>query len=110
MGSEKRKHTRENLLLKIDVTQEQEKSNHKCVTLNISRGGLAFLSDHQIKAGECVIRNGDLKLKGKILYRSEQGRGQYAADKLLYQYGVVFNKTLSDLEQKIITMKAAPTR
>ena len=103
--AEKRKEKRINSVLPITV--KTPKSTVQCVSMNVSRGGVGFLSEKVIPSGNVTLQIANASVRGRILYRKENGPGAIMSASHVYQYGVKLDATVSQavLDQWVFTSR-----
>jgi len=79
----------------LPITVKTQKSTIQCVSMNVSRSGVGFLSEKLLPPGTVKLQIVDSSLSGKILYRKEHGRGTVVTSENVYQYGVKLDSAVS---------------
>ncbi|MEQ8351977.1 MAG: PilZ domain-containing protein [Leptospiraceae bacterium] len=103
--AEKRKEKRINSVLPITV--RTPRSTVQCVSMNVSRSGVGFLSEKIIPPGSVTLQIAQSSVKGRILYRKEHGPGSVMSTSNVYQYGVRLEVSVpaAELEKWIFTSR-----
>lgn len=103
--SERRKDKRFPSILPITV--RTNKNTLKCVSMNLSRSGIGFISDKVLPPGSVIVDIANSSVKGRILYRKDQGKGTVMQSSDVYHYGVALGNRVSqeELDRWIFTSR-----
>ncbi|MCB1168914.1 MAG: PilZ domain-containing protein [Leptospiraceae bacterium] len=91
--SEKRREKRIPSTLPIKVRTQKETLN--CVSMNVSRTGIGFLSERMLNPGPVSLEIAQTPVKGRILYRKGHGKGAIMSAENVYQYGVQLSRSIT---------------
>ena len=106
---EKRKEKRISSILPITVQANSQ--SIQCVSTNLSRSGVGFLSHKIINPGKCVLGIGKDSMSGTILYRKSQGSGIVQEKEKVYQYGVKLSATLTSAQlDQLVLQSRMPSK
>ena len=99
---ERRRFIRHPICYPLEVEHVPKKIKERTKTLNVSEGGLLFLSKHGLKRGETIIikmpiQNKIFKVKAKVMHSNKDGESPN-----LYNIGVSFYRYSDAFKVKLV--------